>query len=174
MLIRASTSQDEQPIRSLLFAAFGAEERESVANLAIDLLNDKTSQPLLSLVALDEDKVVGHALFTSVRVVGNEIAGGYILAPLAVAESLQRKGLGTRLITTGLDMLKARDASFVLVYGDPNYYSRTGFKTGHELAAPYLLEYPEGWLAQELRPGVLADLKGTVQCATALSDPGHW
>jgi predicted N-acetyltransferase YhbS len=40
-------------------------------------------------------------------------------------------GTGTELILRGLDILKERGAEIVLVYGDPDYYMRTGFRAGH-------------------------------------------
>ncbi|MCG5517084.1 MULTISPECIES: hypothetical protein [unclassified Ectothiorhodospira] len=40
----------------------------------------------------------------------------------------------------------------VLTYGDPNYYSRIGFKPITEALAPapFTLKQPEGWLGQSL------------------------
>ena len=58
--------------------------------------------------------------------------------------------------------------------GDPNYYSRAGFKAGHGLKPPYKLEFPEAWMALELREGVLSTIKGTVRCAASLNAPELW
>jgi putative acetyltransferase len=96
------------------------------------------------------------------------------LAPLAVTKDKQGIGIGTKLINQGLESLRKRDAEIVLVYGDPNYYTRTGFKAGHNLKAPYKLEYPEAWMALGLVEGVLTKAQGMVRCATSLSSPKYW
>ena len=56
----------------------------------------------------------------------------------------------------------------------PDYYSRAGFASGHKLRAPYTIDYPEAWMAQELVDGFLAKIDGVVQCAASLSSPEHW
>ena len=87
----------------------------------------------------------------------------------------KKKGIGTLLINKGLEILKERGAEIVLVYGDPNYYMRTGFKAGHKLKPPYKLEYPEeAWMAKEIVEGILTTTQGTVRCAKSLSSPEYW
>ena len=56
---------------------------------------------------------------------------------------MQASGIGIQLINKVLETLKERGAEIVLVYGDPNYYMRTGFKAGHNLKPPHKLSYPE-------------------------------
>lgn len=174
MHIRESTESDKNFIRQVQKEAFGEAEGESVSQLAIDLLEDKTALPILSLVAEIDNCVVGHVIFSSVKIVGAQVTGAYILAPLAVANALHGSGIGTALINRGLGILGERNAEFVLVLGDPQYYSRTGFRAGHGLKPPHELEYPEAWMAQELRDGALSAIQGTVQCADSLNSPEHW
>lgn len=174
MKIRESTESDKGAIFSLHQNAFGETEGGAVAKLAMDLLDDETALPVLSLVAESDNDIVGHILFTSVGVSNLESSNAYILAPLAVIPDMQGRGVGTALINYGLDRLKERDADFVLVLGDPKYYSRTGFKAAHNLEPPYKLDYPEAWQALELCTGILNNVRGIVQCATSLSSPEHW
>lgn len=151
MQIRESTENDKDAILRIHQDAFGGGEGESVSRLAIDLLEDKTAMPLLSLVAEEESTIVGHIIFTSVSVGGSATSNAYILAPLAVINNQQSRGIGTALITQGLKVLRERNADFVLVLGEPDYYSRTGFEASHSISPPYELEYPEAWMAQELK-----------------------
>lgn len=51
----------------------------------------------------------------------------FILSPVAIATSEQGTGIGQQLINYGLDHLKSLKVSLVFTYGDPNYYSKTGF-----------------------------------------------
>ena len=174
MKIRESVENDKDTIRIVYKNAFGEPEGETVSQLAIDLLEDKTALPILSLVAEQDNEIIGNVIFSSVNIEGVEGVSAYILAPLAVTRLVQRSGIGTQLINKGRETLKERGAKIVLVYGDPNYYTRTGFKAGHNLEAPYKLEYPEAWMAQELVKGVLAKTQGMVRCALSLNSPEHW
>ena len=174
MKIRESVENDKKSIRMVHQNAFDLSEGETVSQLTIDLLEDKTAVPILSLVAEQDNEIIGNVIFSSVNIEGVEGVSAYILAPLAVTRLVQRSGIGTQLINKGLETLKERGAKIVLVYGDPNYYTRTGFKAGHNLEAPYKLEYPEAWMAQELVKGVLAKTQGMVRCALSLNSPEHW
>ena len=118
--------------------------------------------------------MMGNVIFSSVNIEDSEGISAYILAPLAVKKENQREGIGTKLINQGLEYLRKRDAEIVLVYGDPNYYTRTSFTTGHHLKAPYQLKYPDAWMAQGLVKGVLAKSQGMVRCASSLSSPEYW
>lgn len=173
--IRESSRKDHSLIRSVHLNAFGPSEGEAIAQLAIDLLGDKTALPLLSLVAEENGMLLGNAIFSSVSIEGDkENNAAYILAPLAVLEDYQSKGIGTALINEGLNILKKREAKLVFVLGDPNYYMRTGFMRCHKIVAPYALAYPEAWMVQELEPGVVARIEGVLKCALSLDSPEHW
>ncbi|MCG8489815.1 MAG: N-acetyltransferase [Chromatiales bacterium] len=170
LIIRDSVDKDLQALNDLYQEAFG----ESVARLTADLLQDDTAKPLISLVATENDVVVGNIIFSTVTVDGNTGSSGFILAPLAVLKAFQNSGIGTALIKHGIGRLKALKADYVLVLGDPNYYQRVGFCGGHEVAPLYDLDYPEAWMVLELNQGVLSGLKGTVQCASSLCRPELW
>jgi len=175
MKIRESVENDKKSIRKVHENAFDQSERDTVSQLAIDLLEDKTALPILSLVAERDNEIIGNVIFSSVNIEGVEGVSAYILAPLAVTRFAQRSGIGTQLINKGLEILKERGAEIVLVYGDPNYYMRIGFKAGHNLKPPYKLKYPEeAWMAQELVEGTLSKTQGIVQCASSLNSPEYW
>ena len=149
------------------------------ADLVAALLDDPTAQPLLSLVAVEDDQVQGHVLFTSVRLTAPPGAeGAAILAPLAVVPAAQGKGLGGKLIEAGLDHLRQAGVALVFVLGDPAYYRRFGFQpAGRQgLLAPYPLarEQAGAWMVQALRPGLLGRTKGTVTCCDTLMQPALW
>lgn len=174
MKIRQSTSKDIGDVRVVHYNAFGQPEGPIVSQLAVDLLADKTAQPILSLVAEENDEVVGSVIFSSVTITDYENISAYILAPLAVVKASQGKGVGAALINRGLKMLEDRGAELVLVLGDPHYYSRSGFKAGHKIDPPYKLEYPEAWMVKEIKQGVLQKVEGVVRCAVSLDSPELW
>ena len=175
MNIRESVENDKRSIRKVHLNAFDQSEGETISQLAIDLLEDKTALPVLSLVAEQDNEIIGNVIFSSVNIEGVEGVSAYILAPLAVTRFAQSKGVGTQLINKGLKTLKERGAEIVLVYGDPNYYMHTGFKAGHNLKPPHKLKYPEeAWMAQELVGGILTKTQGMVRCALSLNSPEYW
>ncbi len=86
MEIRASNETDNADIHSAHIAAFGSEKGAVIADLAIDLLSDATAMPLLSLVAVEKDQLLGHVIFTKVTIAphGEQPAhGGWLLLSAA-------------------------------------------------------------------------------------------
>ncbi|MEE4190903.1 MAG: N-acetyltransferase [Halieaceae bacterium] len=176
MEVREAGAADRAGLLALHRAAFSAAEGkkagDTIATLVDSLLDDPSAQPLVSLVAAEGEALLGHILFTPVTVDGR--AGGYILAPLAVCPTAQRGGIGTTLIKVGLELLGQQGVPFVMVLGDPAYYSRSGFAAGHGIKPPHSIPYPEAWMALALEEGALDQLSGTLQCAHALNAPEHW
>lgn len=158
MRIQEQTREHEAQIDALTRAAFGGDgEAELVARLHADGL------VRLSLVALDEaGQVVGHALFTAlaVQVDGRRI-DALCLAPVSVLPSWQRRGVGARLIRSGLARLAEAGFEAVVVLGHADYYPRFGFDPAlaSKLAAPFS---GECFMALELSPGALAGERGSV------------
>ncbi|MCK5666879.1 MAG: hypothetical protein KAI17_25505, partial [Thiotrichaceae bacterium] len=70
MKIRDSVVKDKTQIRKVLLNAFDEEEGEVVSQLAIDLLEDVTALPILSLVAEQDNDIIGHIIFSSVNIEG--------------------------------------------------------------------------------------------------------
>jgi predicted N-acetyltransferase YhbS len=153
--------------------AFGDEGR-TVAELALALIHDPSAQPVLTLVAEDNDEVIGSIIFSKVQIQGAEQWSACILAPLAVAGHRQRRGVGRQLVESGLDALREQGVDLVFVLGDPRYYRRYGFNSSHQVRAPYDLPYPEAWMALALQRADLASLSGQVLCARSLNSPEHW
>lgn len=177
--IRPTTDADRQAISDLLHAAFGAEQGPEIAALVSELLDDPTARPLLSLAAIQDDRLVGYILFTHTRIAGAERdAAASILAPMAVHPDDQSRGIGGRLIEAGLQQLKADGLELVFVLGHPGYYPRYGFdpagERGFEAPHPIPREHATAWMVQELQPGVIGTVSGRVVCADTLNDPKHW
>src|SRR5437588_9141311 len=83
------------------------------------------------------------------------------LAPVAVLPEHQRLGVGGRLIRKGLEMLRTRGETIVIVVGHPDYYPLFGFST--EKARALDSPFPAGaFMALELSPGALACIRGKI------------
>ncbi len=78
---------------------------------------------------MESGRIVGHILFSPVRIDGSEMTtDGMGLAPVAVLPAWQRQGIGTLLVQTGIKMLTGQGCSFTIVLGHPEYYPRFGFE----------------------------------------------
>ena len=122
--IRQEQPEDFQAIRTLNEEAFGGPEE---ANIIEKLRSD--CPDMLSLVAVCEDRIVGHILFSpAVIETDNGPVEGMGLAPMAVLAEYQNRGIGRKLIESGLDILRERVCPFIIVLGHPDYYPRFGFE----------------------------------------------
>ena len=175
--IRPAIGPDLSAIQAVHQQAFGPSEGENIAQLVADMVSDPTAQPLLSLLAEDQSRIIGSILFTPVRIEGAEpVPEARILAPLGVLPAYQNSGVGTALIQAGLRQLDDDGVNLVFVYGDPNYYSRTGFEPAipRGLDPPHPIDDLEGWMVQSLSSGATDKAQGTVVCCASLSKPEIW
>lgn len=172
--IRKTKDSDLSEIMRVEEEAFGFPKEAELVN---DLLNDPTAEPRLSLLAFDDDKAVGHILFTAVKI-GDTGVTASILAPLAVVPKAQNKGIGGKLIQAGLELLKEAGVSLVFVLGHPTYYPKYGFAPVHPHAinAPYPIpdEHREAWMMQVLDATAPDSVSGTVTVSNELGKPEHW
>lgn len=179
MQIKQSVEQEKDEIIKVHIQAFGKEQGPGIGDLVKDLFGDETALPTLSLVAVENDEIVGHILFTKVRIAGiDDGLPAQILAPLAVLPEFQGKGVGIGLINEGLKELKKRGVKLVFVLGHPGYYPRCGFSPAgiHGYEAPYFIPeaHSDAWMVRELFPGVIGTEKGTIICSDVLNKPEHW
>lgn len=179
MKLRKTTEADIKTVLSIHKKAFGENKGPEIADLVDGLLHDQTAMPLLSLIAFDNSKAVGHILYTKARLnQANEGVSIQILAPLAVLPEAQSEGIGGQLIKEGLRLLKKTGVQLVFVLGHPGYYPKYGFRPAGELGyeAPYPIpeEHAGAWMVQELCSGVIERGGGKVQCSDVLDQPQHW
>jgi putative acetyltransferase len=132
LIIKPDAIEYRDAIRRITVEAFSSSElgHNGEAEL-IDLLRSRCKQ-MLSLVAL-RGEPVGHILFTPVSIhSGHGQLQGMGLGPLSVLPNYQGQGIGSQLIVSGLDRLRARDIPFIAVVGHPDYYTRFGFEPASE------------------------------------------
>ena len=176
MHIREALDSDLADILLVERLAFGQDDE---AELVKNLLNDPSAKPILSLIALKDDRAVGHILFTSAHLSNTRHAASVvILAPLAVIPEVQKQGIGGKLIQRGLQLLSKSGIDLVFVLGHPEYYPHHGFKPAGQLGfeAPHPIpdEHADAWMVQALHPDIIGSVCGKVICAGALNKPEHW
>ena len=174
MRVIESSDADLGAVLAVSRAAFGGED---VPALVRELLIDPSARPLLSLVVSDDGQIIGHALFTAVRVGTEETPGSAaILAPLAVLPDEQRRGVGGLLVRTGLGLLRDRGVRLVFLAGHPGYYPRHGFVPAYPqgFTPPFPVSPAEAWMVRPLESDALGSAGGVVICADAINKAEHW
>jgi putative acetyltransferase len=156
-MIREERPGDATPIWRVNAEAFGQCEEADL----VDALRESDTV-LLSLVAEVDGDIVGHILFTRLTIqTPDRVARGVALAPLAVLPKYQRQGIGSSLVSEGLDRLRQQNERIVVVLGHPDFYSKFGFtsRLATTLASPFS---GDAWMAAELVPGALDGIVGKV------------
>ncbi|MDM5234852.1 N-acetyltransferase [Bacillus cereus] len=127
--------------------------------------------PELSIVAIDEE-IVGHIMLSKITIEKDGASvDSLALAPVSVATSHQKKGIGGKLIVAALEKAKELGYGSVVVLGHPEYYPKFGFKKASEwnIKAPF--EVPdEVFMAKELRGDALQGVEGIVQYSSAFAE----
>jgi putative acetyltransferase len=176
MNIRLAQETDLDSILKVIETAFSDEENKLIMNLVVELSEETTSPSIKSLVDEVDNQIIGYVSFSSIFLKSDSSISGYILAPLAVAPKHQKKWIGSNLIKSGIDMLTENGVGVVLVYGDPDYYGRFGFKAeiGLSFVPPYSLQYPFGWTGMMLNETPVPEQPIQFDCVAALSKPELW
>jgi putative acetyltransferase len=128
MMIRDTTGADFDAVFALVTLAFRDARRSSGTEAAIVAGLRDAGALAQSLVAVDQGAVIGYVAFSPVEI-GQGTAGWFALGPLAVAKAWRRRGVGAGLVWGGLGRLQAAGVGGCVVLGDPDYYSRFGFRS---------------------------------------------
>jgi predicted N-acetyltransferase YhbS len=178
MKISSYKESDNAEIRQLFEDVFseseGQEEGALVANLVLDMMNNTKDQDIFGFVAREKQQITGSIFFT--RLSFDTPVEAFILSPVAVHTNYQGKGIGQKLINYGLEQLKEKGVKLVFTYGDPNFYTKAGFRCISEdiVKAPLELSQPQGWLCQSLDGGEIAPIPEKPRCVDALNRPEYW
>ena len=169
---------DSQQVVELFTDVFSASEGESegqiIGNLVSNLIAKTKPQDLIGCVAIDNGCLVGCIFFSRFTVSNDQVA--FILSPVAISTDAQGSGIGQQLINYGLNHLRSLNVNLAFTYGDPAFYSKTGFEQSSEnvVKAPFPLSQPIGWLVQSLDGEPIQVMDGSTECVEALSDPKYW
>ena len=125
--IRDEQAQDIQVIEVITIEAFKDVEYSSHTEHFIVHALRQANQLSISLVAILEERVVGHVAVSPVLLNG-EFIDWYGLGPISVLPKLQAQGIGAQLMNAVIEKLKIMNAKGCVLLGDPNYYARFGFK----------------------------------------------
>lgn len=161
--IRKEIESDFTAVHEVIAAAFGQQNEANLVHLL--RLNDAFI-PELSLVAIQHNKIVGHVLFTEIKIIDDKgaVFKSIALAPVSVAPDWQKQGIGIRLIRAGLDIAKEMGYQSVIVLGHEHYYPKFGFVPAAKWQIKPPFEVPVNvFMALELRDFGLSGVSGIVQ-----------
>ena len=166
LTIRPENSSDHAAVRRVVELAFGQPNEADLVDSLREL-----ADPYVSLVALQNDAVVGHIFFSPVSIESPESSFTAMgLAPLAVLPDYQSKGIGSELVIQGLKQCQRIGHEVVVVLGHPHYYPRFGFVPASRKAIRSEYEVPDDvFMVAELTPGALRGRNGLVKYHPAFS-----
>jgi putative acetyltransferase len=121
--IRNEEAKDIEQVQAIIRAAFPTEAESRL----VDALR-ANGKATISLVAVDDDHVLGYILFSPVTTAPPGDAKGIGLAPVAVRPDVQSQGIGSKLIGEGLRLAKELGFDYCVVLGGAKYYQRFGFE----------------------------------------------
>lgn len=129
-------------------------------NLIVRLRKSKSFIPELSLVAVEDEKIVGHILFTRAAVNGIAVLA---LAPLSVLPEYQNRGIGQSLIKRGHIIAQKMGYKYSVVLGHEKYYPKSGYVPASQygIKAPFEVE-DESFMAICLN-GTVDKLNGVME-----------
>lgn len=164
--IRNETPDDLPAVREVNERAFGGPREAAL----VDMLRS-ANKALISLVALDQGRIVGHILFSSVTVAEAPANfRGVGLAPMSVLPEFQNKGIGSRLVREGLEACKREGYHAVVVLGHTRFYPRFGFLRAKDHGLDNEYNATDAFMVLDLREGVLGKIRGLVKYAPEFSE----
>ena len=177
--IRQETHKDYKEIISLILRSFreGTDYSDGTNIIALieEIRDSEYYIPELSFVAELDGKLVGHFLFSRFPL-SSTPNGGYIddggeknivmLAPVAVHADYFHQGIGSAMITQGIEKVRNAGYKGITVEGDYHFYNRIGFQTSSEFniypTSGIPMKEPRCMMCQETYAGALKNIKGYI------------
>lgn len=142
IIIRKEVEKDYDEIYKLVKQAFLSAEHSDgdEQDLVVRLRKSEDYVPDLSLVAEQDGKIVGHIMFTKIKL--NNIIQ-LALAPVSVLPEKQKQGIGGKLINTGHRIAKKLGYEFSVLLGHASYYPKFGYVPASSFGIKCPFEVPE-------------------------------
>jgi predicted N-acetyltransferase YhbS len=160
--IRPEQPADLEEIYDLNKLVFG---QDNEAKLVDHVRQGPNFIPELSLVAFSDNELIGYILFSRITIANGDYRHQSLgLASMIVHPSYQKRGIGAKLITYGLQ--KATELGFtdVFVFGHEFYFPKFGFVPAARWnIRPPFDAPPEVFMALELIPNALLNVSGIVE-----------
>lgn len=167
ILIRKEREEDRKAVEELIREAFAKEEgSDHKEHQLVHALRDlDIFVPELSLVAVKDGRIIGHILMTPVRIVNDKTSyPSLALAPVSVAPTMQKEGVGGSLILAAHTKARLMGHKSAILLGHEAYYRRFGYKRASSFGVQLPFNSPdENAMAIELVEGGLRGIHGKVE-----------
>jgi predicted N-acetyltransferase YhbS len=162
LYVRGEKLGDREVIFEINKLAFGS---ETESKLIDSLRKGKSYIRGLSLVAVKEEKILGHAILTRAFIVNRgRRFKCLVLGPMAVRPENQKQGVGKKLIEEGFERARELGFSVIAVLGHETYYPKFGFFPASQKNICTSFKVPdENFMVIELAPNALKGISGMVE-----------
>jgi len=128
--------------------------------------------PELTRVAEMDGKIVGLIMYSKAYVMDGEKRHEVLtFGPLCIEPAFQKQGIGGRLLEATMALARERGHRAIIIYGEPEYYPRFGFKTcDHFGITTHEGKNFDAFMALELVPGALEGIKCKIYEAQVYED----
>ena len=162
--LRLEEEKDYRAVEELTREAFwdvhfpGCNEHLLIHNLR----NAKEFIGILDYVAVCNDKIAGNIVYAEAKIInGDKEFIVLTFGPLSVLPEYQNMGIGGKLINHTISLSREMGYKAVVIYGDPEYYHRFGFKESKKYNITNKDKiFPAALLVLELYPGALNGVEG--------------
>ena len=163
MNIRLETPKDYREVENLTREAFWNVYRPGCTEHYV--LNQFRTNPdfipELDLVMEEDDKIIGHVMFSKAELVLNDgqSVPSWTFGPISIHPDYKRKGYGLKLLQYALKKAREMGIGFLCMEGNIDFYKHAGFDLAFKFNIHYH-DFPKDaevpfFLAQELIPGWL-------------------
>ena len=164
IILRLEEEKDFRSVEELTREAFwnvhfpGCDEHLLVHNLR----KTKEFIKALDFVAVYNDTIVGNIVYVETKVKNNDKEYAVLtFGPISVLPEYQNRGIGSKLINHTIKLSKEMGYKAIIIYGDPEYYKRFGFKESKEYNITNKdKKYPAALLVYELYSNSLKGIEG--------------
>ncbi|MDE5419602.1 N-acetyltransferase [Labilibaculum sp. DW002] len=165
--IRKEKTKDFRAVFTLIREAFKNEQySDHKEQFLVERLRKSSAFiPELSIVAVNDNKIVGHILLTKLKIISDKnVFHSLALAPVSVSTEYQGKGVGGKLINQAHKMAKELGYKSIVLLGHEKYYPRFGYEQAAKYGIKLPFEVPkENCMAIELVENGLNGVNGMVE-----------
>jgi len=162
--LRLEEEKDYKTVENLTREAFwnhyvpGCDEHLLVHNLRKTNVFIKE----LDFVAIYDNKIAGNIMYAKSTIKNNDLEYTVLtFGPVSVLPEYQNMGIGGKLINHTIKLSKEMGYKAIIIYGDPEYYKRFGFKESKKYKITNKdKKYPAALLVLELYPSALNGIEG--------------
>jgi predicted N-acetyltransferase YhbS len=164
VLLRLEEEKDYNSVENLTREAFwnvykpGCDEHLLVHNIR----KKKEFIKALDYVAIFNNEIIGNIVYAKAKII--DISKEYdviTFGPVSVLPMYQKNGVGKKLIEHTITKSKEMGFNAIIIYGNPKYYERFGFKNSKEYKITDMEgNYNDALMALELYPKSLENING--------------